>query len=144
MTEYEIADLALSKAFQAQGLGELYQGQLDSVLELIQQFMYVLFGFLAAAYFIGSNLSRKQVVIFTALYTVWQVWTIIVHSIRRYSAQVTLEKLRELGVVENANGMADFMPSLSGYTQLFLLCAALIASLYFIWDIRHSKAAGQQ
>ena len=106
--------------------------------------MSVLFGFLAAAYFIGASLNRKQVVIFTVLYTVWQVWTIILHSIRHYSAQITLEKMREIGVLQNTHGMVDFMPSLSGYTQLLLLCAALIASLYFMWDIRHSKGEGQQ
>jgi len=144
MTEYEIADLALSKTFEAVGLGELYQAQLDSILGLVQQFMSVLFGFLAAAYFIGASLNRKQVVIFTSLYTVWQVWTIIHHTIRHYSAQVTFEKLRELGVIENPHGMTDFLPQLSAFTQFLLLCAALLASLYFMWDTRRSKADMRQ
>jgi len=53
MTEYEIADLALSKAMQLQGAVSLMQVQMGTMGDGIQLFMSVLFGFLAAAYFIG-------------------------------------------------------------------------------------------
>jgi hypothetical protein len=32
------------------------------------------------------------------------------------------------------------LPTLVPITQFTLLAAALVASLYFMWDVRHSKA----
>ena len=56
MTEYEIADLAVSKAMQLQGAVSQVQVQMGMIGDGIQLFMAVLFGFLAAAYFIGARL----------------------------------------------------------------------------------------
>ena len=82
MTEYEVADLVFSRTMEVQGLGALFQAQLDSSGELIQQFMTVLFGYLVAAHFIGADLSKRQVVIFSSLYAIWQAWAIVLHTIR--------------------------------------------------------------
>ena len=140
MTEYEIADLAVSKVMQIQGLGGLFQGQLDTVGSLVQQFMTVLFAFLAAAHFIGGSLSRRQVVIFTSLYTIWQSWTIVLHTVRGLGIEITLAELQALGAIdERGREITDVMQPLIGITQFSLLSAALIASLYFMWDVRHPK-----
>ena len=67
MTEYEIADLAASKAFELQGMLSLLQVQMGTNGDGIQIFMSILFGFPAAAYFIGAGLERRQILVFSAL-----------------------------------------------------------------------------
>ena len=61
MTEYEIADLAASKAFQLQGVVSLFQTAVTMTTDIIQQYMSILFAYIIAAYFIGANLGRRQV-----------------------------------------------------------------------------------
>jgi hypothetical protein len=43
----------------------------------IEIFMTAIFGYLVAAYFIGPNLNKAQVVVLTALYIVFQTLNII-------------------------------------------------------------------
>jgi hypothetical protein len=142
MTEYEIADLAISKGLEIQELTANYQAMLDSRGTLTQQFMTVLFAYLAAAHFIGATLNRKQAWIFSILYFVWQAWTIILHSVRDLSVRITFDALLELADFRTqGSGLPDFMPQVISITQFTLLVAALAASLYFMWDVRHKKAA---
>jgi hypothetical protein len=140
MTEYEIADLAISNQAYIIDMAASFQEQIASRDALTQQFMTVLFAYLAAAYFIGATLSRKQAWIFSVLYFVWQAWTIIMHSVRGVGVRITMEKLKEL-VDFGAQGTAlsDIMPQIISITQFTLLTAALAASLYFMWDVRHKK-----
>ena len=67
MTEYEIADLAAFKAFELQGMLSLLQVQMGTNGDGIQVFISILFGFPAAAYFIGAGLKRRQILVFSAL-----------------------------------------------------------------------------
>jgi len=137
MTEYEIADLAASKAFQLQGAVSLLQVQIGTISDAIQQFMYALFAFLAAAYFVGGSLNRRQVWIFTGLYTLWQMWTLATLVTRSYMILLIAEEVEQA-----ANSSSTFlakMPYALSSTSLFLLIIALIASIYFMWSIRHPK-----
>ena len=136
MTEYEVADFAFSRTMQVQGLGALFQAQLDAAGDIIQQFMTVLFGYLVAAHFIGANLSRRQAVIFSSLYVIWQTWAIVLHSVRGVGVRITLEEIRQL---RDLPQMTEIMPHIIAVTQFSLLAAALAASLYFMWDVRHPK-----
>lgn len=137
MTEYEVADLAFSRTMEVHSLGALFQAQLDSTSDVIQQFMTVLFGYLVAAHFIGADLSRKQATIFSSLYATWQIWAIVVHTIRGVGIRITLEETRQLRELPQ---MTEIMPQIVAVTQFSLLAAALAASLYFMWDVRHTKA----
>lgn len=136
MTEYEVADLAFSRTMQVQGLGALFQAQLDAAGDIIQQFMTVLFGYLVAAHFIGANLSRRQAVIFSSLYVIWQTWAIVLHSVRGVGVRITLEEIR---LLRDLPQMTEIMPQIIAVTQFSLLAAALAASLYFMWDVRRPK-----
>jgi hypothetical protein len=136
MTEYEVADLAFSKTMELQGLGALFQAQLDSAGGIIQQFMTVLFGYLVAAHFIGADLSRRQAVIFSSLYAIWQIWAIVLHTVRGIGVRITLEEIRPL---RDLPQMTEIMPQIVAVTQFSLLVAALAASLFFMWDVRRSK-----
>jgi hypothetical protein len=142
MTEYEIADLAISNQAYIIDMAASFQEQIASRDALTQQFMTVLFAYLAAAHFIGATLNRKQAWIFSILYFVWQAWTITLHSVRDLSVRITFDALLELADFRTqGSGLPDFMPQVISITQFTLLVAALAASLYFMWDVRHKKAA---
>jgi hypothetical protein len=134
MTEYEAADLAFSKIFQIQGMGTLTIAQMSSVGEAIQQYMTVLFAYMAAAHFIGASLERRQAVIFSCLYLLWQFWTLTIIGIRSFGMTTTIEAVRELqgGVMPPP---AHFASLISGGSIVILL-GALAASLCFMRTIR--------
>jgi hypothetical protein len=68
MTEYEIADLALStqEVIQQQAGLVLETGSL--ALTSLSVYFTLIFGYLIVAYFIGANLTRVQSAILTLLY----------------------------------------------------------------------------
>ena len=134
MTEYEIADLAASSAFKLQGQVSLFQTSITMMTDVVQQFMGLLFGFIIAAHFIGASLGRRQVYIFTMLYVLWQIWMISVIASRGYLARLILERLAENG--DPGTDALSILPILTA-TSLSLLVAALSASLYYMWCVRH-------
>jgi small-conductance mechanosensitive channel len=138
MTEYEIADLALSKTMQLQGAVSQIQVQMGTIGDGIQLFMAVLFGFLAAAYFIGARLERRQALIFSALYILWQIWTLAAISAR---GTLMLELTTNLAELRGSSGelVAD-VPQFLVVSLMLILPAALSASLYFMWSVRHPKS----
>lgn len=137
MTEYEIADLAASKAFEIQGAVSLFQVQSTALGDAVQQFMYALFAFLVAAHFVGASLNRRQVWIFTGIYTLWQIYTMSILAARSFLLIRISESLAKL--LDSPSPMLDKMPWVLGSTGLFLLTIVLIASIYFMWSVRHAK-----
>ncbi|NCF69881.1 MAG: hypothetical protein GWP61_28385 [Chloroflexi bacterium] len=137
MTEYEVADLAFSKIFQLQGMATLTLGLVSALGDAVQQYMTVLFAYIAAAHFIGASLERRQVVILTILYLLWQFWLLLVLVSRSYGLAFTIGNLRALD--ESEFGLPPFMPQLITFSSIILLLAALFASIYFMWSIRHPK-----
>jgi hypothetical protein len=136
MTEYEIADLAASKAFQLQGGVSLFQTGISMMTDIIQQYMNILFAYIIAAYFIGANLSRRQVWVLTTLYVMFQTWMIVAFVGRGYFVGVIVDKLIEL---QGSAVALEGLPLALRTTSVVLLVAALFASLYFMWSVRHPK-----
>lgn len=136
MTEYEIADLAASKVFQLQGLGSMLQVQIASIGDGIQQFMSLMFAYIAAAYFVGANLDRRQAWIFTTLYILWQAWTIAATMARGVVMGLIQGRFVEL---QGSDAALEGVPIVLRTTSGALLVAALLASLYFMWTVRHPK-----
>ena len=140
MTEYEIADLAISKSMELQGMGTVLLNQIQSSGDIIQQFMTVLFAYLIAAHLIGASLSKIQVIIFTTLYTLWQFWTLALFAVRGIGIGVTLDSISALEQSRGGGTPNSYMPSsMVIIIQITLLAAALAASLYFMWEVRRSK-----
>jgi hypothetical protein len=137
MTEYEIADLAASKATQLQGLVSLIQVQLASLTEGVQQFMTILFAYLAAAHFVGARMDRIQVWLFTVLYVFWQAWTITSTATRGVVLGELQQRFYQVAEVERQS--LGSMPEILRTSVAALLIAALLASLFFMWRVRHTK-----
>ena len=138
MTEYEIADLALSREFYLQDLVSLMFTVLSSRGDLAQQFMTVLFAYITAAYFIGARLDRRQMWIFSTLYVFWQCWTLTALYIRNTTIRGLFDEYHSLAD-ENESGAELILTTLQA-GSLTLLIAALLASLLFMWSVRHPKA----
>ena len=138
MTEYEIADLAASKAFALQGAISLLQTAITMLTDIIQQYMNFLFAYIIAAYFIGANLDRRQVWILTTLYVMFQTWMIVAFVNRSNAVGTLLVELRELQGASVAS-LGQASASAFRMTAAALLVTALFASLYFMWSVRHPK-----
>ena len=136
MTEYEIADLAASKAFELQGMISLFQTAISMMADIVLQYMNILFAYMIAAYFIGPNLGRRQVWVLTTLYVLFQTWMIVVILGRGYLIGQIVEELQEL---QGSSAALEGLPLAIRTTSVVLLVAVLFASLYFMWSIRHPK-----
>ena len=133
MTEYEIADLAISTQAIFWQQAEVGQGHMERIFDCFQQFGTLLFGYLIVAYFVGAQLTKVQAVILTTLYLFWLVRLVFAFNLISTFAQTTLDEMKNI-----SPDFSPVIPSVWGMYSL-LLCLTL-GSLYFMWTIRHPKA----
>lgn len=135
MTEYELADIALStqslfwqQAQTSAAIVELIQAVIDRIATL-------LFGFLTVTYLVGPKLSRGQATLFSVLYLFWQLRLVFISGeLFRRLEVVNLEMAHSGQVeIEQMSWMTQGLPTV----LLLLICVA--ASVYFMWSIRHPK-----
>ena len=132
MTEYEVAELAISNEALYWQVAEIAQGSLAQIGEILGRFMSILFGYLIVAFFVGAQLTRVQAGIFTLLYLFWLVRLSMTVNIIGSSLFNTLDKMREMN--------PDMPIPASSFTGLYiLLLFVTAASLYFMWNIRHPR-----
>lgn len=137
MTEYEIADLAISNQAifweQSQTMAsivELIQGAVDRIAAL-------LFGYLTVAYLVGAKLNKAQVWIFTLLYLAWQLRLVFIMSkfFERMEAV-------NLAMTENGSGAPlEFSWVSQALPTLGLMVVCILASVYFMWSVRSQPQA---
>ena len=131
MTEYEIADLAVS----TQGLFwqqvQALQGSFQNVLTIVERFMTVLFGYLIVAYFIGAKLTRVQAGIMTALYLFWRVRLGIMVNFLGSNGSIIVGEMKKISPIFITLDNASLLP------LLFLLSILTLASRHFMWSVRH-------
>ena len=132
MTEYEIADLAVSTQAIFWQQWEVGQGAADRVFDFIQSFGNLLFGYLIVAYFVGAQLTRAQSAILTTLYLVWQFRICLQLYGIQINGNILVEEMRKI-----SPDVTPPMPSI--FPLLALLSCLTLASLYFMWSIRHPK-----
>ena len=132
MTEYEIADLAISTQELFIQQQQLAQGMGERAFDVTQQFGNLLFGYLVVAYLVGAKLTKVQVAILNVLYLTWQLNSFRTLSIINVNAGVLLGQMREI-----SPELTPTPPSL--LVALSLYSCLILASLYFMWSIRHPK-----
>ena len=107
----------------------------SNVIGLMAILLSVLSAYLVVAYLAGSKLTRSQVVIVNALYilvSVFLVWAMFVLSQRALEVAtlaINISTQRELAPTPNVA---------LALVALFGVCS--LASLKFMWDVRHQKA----
>jgi hypothetical protein len=132
MTEYEIADLAVSTQELFIQQWQLGQGIGERVYDSIQQFGNLLFGYLMVAYFVGAKLTKVQLAILNVLYLIWQFRLFLSLRILSGNGNILLGEMR----IISPELTPDYPSILSLYA---LLTGLILASLYFMWSIRHPK-----
>lgn len=132
MTEYEIADLAVSTQAIFWQQWELAQGSFTNINIVFDRFGTVLFGYLIVAYFIGAKLTRVQAGIMTALYLFWLGRLGIALKLVMTGASSIRNEMGKLP--------SDLEQAIPSFFWLYALCSVLIlGSLYFMWTVRHPK-----
>jgi hypothetical protein len=134
--EFETAQLALMNAERILGNIEIVQGQSEIIYSNVSQGNTLLFGYLIAAYFIGANLTKPQLVILNALYIILSLTSIfglLAGGMQITEMQVNLELLADLSSVDPV--LTEKIVWVAVATQIFMV----LASLYFMWTIRKPK-----
>jgi hypothetical protein len=134
MTEYELADLEMSK-------NELLLHTIEMTDGNIEIFATFLFGYLLVAYLIGSALSRSQVVILNFVYLLFTGYQLL-----RIFSGIVFSDLQEeslIDLIEQSPGGAsldlDFLSFEWAVAITTIHLAAVVASLYFMWRVRRPK-----
>jgi hypothetical protein len=124
MTEYE--------------LGEMLYNTYDGLWQGSQMYFTLVSAYLIVAYLVGAKLNRTQNAIVTGLYCVWTIG--IIQS--QYSTSIQMIGIT--GQLLSSN--ASFLPTDVGaqtqagvYSFLVVQMLGLLASLYFMWSVRHPK-----
>jgi predicted neutral ceramidase superfamily lipid hydrolase len=136
MTEFESAQLVYMQAERAGNLMSLIQAQGELIQNDATQFTTLIFGYLLVAYFIGSHLTKVQVVILNTLY---------IASVGSTVFQMVTGGLTAMGFLERFYEVSENTRELSAMNPDYLLfgvalnIALIIASLYFMWSVRHPK-----
>jgi len=126
MTEYELTSLSYTS--------------ISAIQSEESTFLTVLFGYLVAAYFVGAKIPKAQLIIFNAMYLVtilgltfnmWALWGDAYGWISASAALSVGQKAMDESVV-------------SGETHTYIAngiyLALIIASLWFMWNVRRAKA----
>jgi hypothetical protein len=148
MTEYEIADLALSGAelIKTQSAINLNQGSL--IVDNLTLFYSLLFGYLLAAYAAGKKLSTMQAAILTGLYLAAVAYNRFYGFILLTESQFQISRTYQMWqatswqeivtAVTSSPALTAQQTGIMAYTTAFIVLAVL-ASLLFMWSIRHPK-----
>jgi len=118
MTPYEMADLG--------------QSNFSNSLAAIATYLTLVFAYLAAAYFIGKDLTRTQVTILNALFLTFSI--VNAFSIAAYT-NGGVQLMIQSGLTNPAN---FFTPRLWLAPTLGIACLiGIMICLKFMWDLRH-------
>ena len=123
MTEHEYMDLSFTLIERSENAG--------------LAFLTVVSGYLIVAYLVGSRLTRPQVTLISALFVGYSLAQVLaqvsqIHAISQID-QILWEAFPESPLQSEAN-LAKL-----GYLWPVLELAAILASLHFMWSVRHPK-----
>jgi hypothetical protein len=136
MTEYEIADLALSTQEVIQQQAGLVLETAGLALTSLSVYFTLIFGYLIVAYFIGANLTRAQNAILTLLY----LSIVILNRVAFLGIQQAGKALHlDLKELRPDATPASLFTDSGIVISTVVFAASIAASLYFMWRVRHPK-----
>ena len=136
MTEYEIADLAISNTALMQTQFLLIQGHSSQIISNLTLFYSLVFGYLLVAYVIGGQLTRTQVSILSILYLAAVAYNRISGYAMYNGLIFAFEGMEEL-TGATARPITATENSLALVTVFIVL--SILGSLYFMWTVRHPR-----
>ena len=132
MTEYEIADLALSNAEAIRSQSALIQDQTSLLIDRINLFYTFIFSYLIVAYIVGATLTKVQLVALNLLF-------LCVMALNRIA--YVHEFLIRQGFRNELLQLQDAAPLPEGGLTIALTISIImiLVSLFFMWSVRHQK-----
>ena len=122
MTEYEIRDLLF--------------GYFSTMNDQAAMYFTLVSAYLITSYLVGAKLTTRQISIINTLYVLWVLGTINA----MYSMLAGLSEMyAQLEAASNVELDFKNQSSASVVGFLFVQVAGLLASLYFMWHVRHPK-----
>jgi hypothetical protein len=123
MTEYETS--------------EILHNQMAHMWQAGQMYFTLVSAFLVVAYLVGNKLTRTQAAVITSLYLVWIASIVAgtIQSDKTYTKMSTA--LYEMGSLASEVTETETIISLSSFA--FVQLAGVIASLWFMWSVRHPR-----
>ena len=123
MTEYEIRDVMF--------------GYFETMNDQAAMYFTLVSAYLITSYLVGAKLSTRQITIINTLYILWILGTI--NAV--YTMMVGLEPIYDQLLVAaeyEIEGVADRSGWAVG-SFLVVQVGGVLASLYFMWSVRHPK-----
>ena len=119
-------------------LGEMLHNQFTVMWQAGQMYFTLVSAYLIASYMVGTKLTRQQNAVITSLYVVW-ITSVIIGQIT--SADAVLRLVNALLAIDSvALGSGTSLETESAvYSFVFVQIAGVLASLWFMWSIRHPK-----
>jgi hypothetical protein len=127
MTEFESAIYRNDVAANILAMG-------DGVASHIAIYLTLISGYLIAAYLAGDKLSRIQVSIATALYTLAYTFQSLVLLAYFRSAGRQIDYYRSL---DSSAGIGLIGDAGGGYLGFIIVVSVYISSIWFMWSVRH-------
>ena len=119
-------------------LGEMLHNQFAVMWQAGQMYFTLVSAYLVASYVVGTKLTRQQNAVITILYVVW-IASVIFGQVTSAGAVLRLENaLRAIDSITIGGG-ASLETESAVYAFMFVQIAGVLASLWFMWSIRHPK-----
>ena len=138
MTEYELTTLLLARSQQVANFLDLYATHLTIYLSIIS-------AYLVTAYAVGATLTRSQAIIATSIFLVGCIYITLVMSgiMMAIDGSIRAAQLAQIEVATvrgrpPTSQMGDANPIIA-YLAFAIQVTGIIASLYFMWSVRHRK-----
>jgi hypothetical protein len=110
------------------------QATWGNTISLVAILITLMSGYIVAAYLVGSQLDRPQVVIVNTLYVLLSTFLLI----STYNLSIRATEMAAIAI--EMSDKRILTPQLwipMGMISIFSFC--LVASLKFMWDVRHPK-----
>ncbi len=108
----------------------------DTMSDNAAMYFTLVSAYLATSYVVGRNLSTKQLTIINVLYVVWVLGSINAMYSMLIASNDMYDQLRALGIGTQLRPEQSNM-ALGGF--IFVQVGGLLASLYFMWTVRHPQ-----
>ena len=139
MNEFEMAELALMEKSYLLELESVTQTYVSNTQTEGTILISLIFGYLLVAHFVGASITRAQVTILNALYLFTVVSGLAVYRGHYESIIFSVNRLLEVKGLTASDIPITGTP---GAVQVVIVAysAMILASLYFMWTVRHPKA----
>jgi len=120
-------------------MGELLNNSFDTLWETSQMYFTLVSAYLVVAYLVGEKLTRTQCRIITVLYLFWVAGVIQTQLFSGIGALRLAGIIAETGTVLIGRYGDGLAMKIGIYSFSIVMICGVLASLYFMWTVRHSK-----